>query len=282
MSLAQRKRLARALSGVESLRLTNPRSAHDQVLQQWWGRSQRLLSSPEQTARNLEFASLVDMESTVPTIRVPTLVFHRRDNKLSDIERTRRFVSLVPSARLVELPGSDSDIYLGDTTQVLAEVQAFVCEARDDEAARRAAERPLATVLFTDIVSSTDKLATAGDAAWMKVLDDHDKAVNAIVEAHRGHVVKTLGDGVLATFEFPGRAILCAAAIQSQLADRGVRLRAGLHTGEIELRDSGDVAGIAVHIASRIAGLANADEILVSRTVAPRLSRAEGSARLRQ
>jgi class 3 adenylate cyclase len=185
-----------------------------------------------------------------------------------DYEHTRKFLSLVPTARLVELPGSDADIYLGDTSLLLTEVEAFVCEeGGHDETVRRAAARPLATVMFTDIVASTDHLTMVGDAAWRRQLDDHDETAGHLVAAHHGRVVKKLGDGILATFDFPAGAIRCATNIQSRMAERGIRVRTGLHTGEIELRNDGDVTGIAVHIASRIADLATADEILVSRTV---------------
>jgi len=262
MSLERRKRLARALVTTESLRLANPRVAHDPVLQRWWGRARRLMCSPDQTARNLEVAGLTDLETTLPAVRVPTLVLHRRDNRLWDIEQSRAFVNRIPGARLIELAGSETDVFLGNTSEVLAEVEAFICaEERPAEV-----DRPLATVLFTDIVASTEQLAARGDAAWRRVLDDHDQAVNRIVSEYRGRVVKPTGDGILATFDGPARAVRCAKALLDAANSQGITLRAGLHTGEIELRPS-DLAGIAVHIASRITDLADPDEILVSRTV---------------
>jgi class 3 adenylate cyclase len=262
MSPERRKLLARALVTTDSLRLANPRVAHDPVLQRWWGRARRLNSSPDQTARNLEVAGLTDLEAMLPGIRVPTLVLHRRDNRLWDIEHSRAFANRIPGARLVELAGSETDLFLGDTSEVLAEVEAFICA--EEQPAE--VDRPLATVLFTDIVASTDQLSAVGDRAWRHILDEHDDAVASAVAAHRGRVIKKLGDGTLATFDGPARAVRCAQTVRDKLAALGIEVRAGLHTGEIELR-SGDVAGIAVHIASRVAALAGAGEILVSRTV---------------
>src|SRR4029079_10861349 len=251
MSLERRKRLARALVTTESLRLSNPRVAHDPVLPRWWGRARRLMCSPDQTARNLEVAGLTDLETPRPAVRVPTLVLHRRDNRLWNVEHSRAFVNRIPGARLVELAGSETDLFLGDTSEVLAEVEAFICA--EEQPAE--VDRPLATVLFTDIVASTDQLSAVGDRAWRHILDEHDDAVASAVAVHRGHVIKKLGDGTLATFDGPARAVRCAQTVRDKLAALGIEVRAGLHTGEIELR-SGDVAGIAVHIASRVAALA--------------------------
>jgi len=195
-------------------------------------------------------------------VRVPTLVLHRRDNRIWDIETSRAAAELIPGARFLELPGSENDVYLGDTAPVLAEIERFLSEP-DVDAVH---DRPLATVLFTDMVGSTEQLAAWGDNAWRQLLDSHDRTVDHLVAASRGRLVKQLGDGILATFDGPARAVHCAAAIVDAANGNGIALRAGLHTGEIELRPS-DVAGIAVHIASRIAGLAGANEILVSRTV---------------
>jgi class 3 adenylate cyclase len=262
LSAERRTKLARALVTTQSLRAENPRVAHDPVLQQWWGRARRLLNSPEATARGLEFAAHIEMDSVASAVRVPTLVLHRRDNHLWDIETSRAAASRIPGARFVEVPGSETDIFLGDTTPVLTEIERFLREKHPD----LADDRPLATVLFTDIVASTEQLATVGDNAWRHILDDHDDAVDRAVAAHRGRVIKKMGDGMLATFDGPARAVHCAEAIRDTFAERGIAVRAGLHTGEIEIRND-DVAGIAVHIASRVAALAGPGEILASRTV---------------
>jgi class 3 adenylate cyclase len=267
MSVAKRKRLARALATVDALRRANPRAAHDVALQEWWGRAHRLTSSPEQTARNLEFAASVDVEAVLPAIRVPTLILHRRDNRLWDLEHSRAFANRLANARLVELPGSETDLFLGDTGPVLVEIEAFLRE-QDERAGQNVStlDRVLATVMFTDMVSSTEQLASQGDGAWRGVLDKHDESVDRIVSEYRGRLVKSTGDGILAVFDGPARAVRCAGALLAAADQQGITLRAGLHTGEIELR-SLDVAGIAVHTASRIADLARPNEVLVSRTV---------------
>jgi len=267
LSVAKRKRLARALTTVDSLRLANPRAAHDPTLQEWWGRARRLLSSPEQTARNMEFASLVDVEAMLPAVRVPTLILHREENRLWDLEQSRVVASRMPNARLVVLPGSETDLYLGDTAPVLAEIEAFLRDQdRGDHDQSSTVDRVLATVLFTDIVSSTEQLAARGDDDWRRVLDNHDATMSQIVAEYRGRLIKSTGDGILATFDGAARAVRCAFALLDAAQHQGITLRAGLHTGEIELRPS-DVAGIAVHIAQRISALAGPGEVLLSRTV---------------
>jgi class 3 adenylate cyclase len=177
------------------------------------------------------------------------------------IEISRAEASRIPGARFVELPGSESDIFLGDTRPVFAAVEQFL--SAPDTGAH---DRPLVTVLFTDMVSSTEQLAARGDDAWRQLLELHDRTMESIVAAHRGQIVNTTGDGILATFDGPARAVRCALAILDAAREDGITLRAGLHTGEIEVRQT-DVAGIAVHIANRIAALAGPNEILVSRTV---------------
>jgi class 3 adenylate cyclase len=262
MSAAERAERARGLSDVRSLELHDPRVAHDPELRRWWGRARRLLTSPEVALAQLEIGARLDLEAVLPSVRVPTLVLHRRDNPQFEIETSRATASRMPDARFVELPGSESDLFLGDTEPVFAAIERFLAEP-DTNVAR---ERPLATVLFTDMVASTEQLAARGDNAWLEVLDDHDQAMTRIVGEYRGKVIRTTGDGVLATFEGPARAVQCAAALLDAAQRQGITLRAGLHTGEIELRPS-DIAGITVHTASRIAALAAPGEVLVSRTV---------------
>jgi class 3 adenylate cyclase len=262
MSAVQRRKLARKLTTTEYLKRANPRVAHDPVLQRWWGRARRLVSSPEQMARNLEFAGLVDLESTLTAIHVPTLILHRRESRMWDIEHSREFARRIDGARIVELEGSETELFLGNTGEVLAEVDAFL--SADDLST--SVDRPLMTVLFTDIVSSTEHLAAGGDNAWRKLLDEHDARADRIVAEYRGRVVRSTGDGILAIFDGPARAIRCAAALLASAAQQGIELRAGLHAGEIELRPP-DIAGIAVHTASRIADLAGSNEILVSKTL---------------
>jgi class 3 adenylate cyclase len=262
LTAEQRSQFARTLATTRGLRMDNPRVAHDPALQRAWGRARRLGSSPQQLARAMEMAAETDVEFLLSHIRVPTLVFHRRDNRVWDVATSRAAAALIPNSRFVELAGSEAEIYLGDTGPVLSEITQFIRQ----EEATVGDERPLATVLFTDIVASTEQLAAVGDRAWRQILDEHDEAIERTVSAHRGRVIKTTGDGMLATFDGPARAVRCAAAIRDILADHRIAVRAGLHTGEIELRGA-DVAGIAVHIASRVSALADSGEIFVTRTV---------------
>ena len=180
-----------------------------------------------------------------------------------DIELSRRTAACIPNGRFVELTGSESDLFLGDVDPVITEITSFL---RETDVAPEDDDRTLATVLFTDIVDSTGQLVTLGDKRWRTVLDDHDRTVDRIVRHFRGRVVKKLGDGSLATFDGPARAVRRAVAIGDSLDQHGIAVRAGLHTGEIELRD-GDIAGLTVHIASRISALAGPGEVLASRTV---------------
>jgi class 3 adenylate cyclase len=262
MSDEDRKRLALRLRTVESLRIENPRVAHDPELQRWWLRASRLMSPPDKLAQFIKFGGQVNYEQLLSAVRVPTLVLHRRDNQVWDIETSRAAAKLIPDARFVDLPGSENDIYLGDTTPVLAEIERFLAEPEGDSVH----DRPLATVLFTDICGSTEQLAQRGDNAWRKLLDAHDQTVDQLVATYRGRLVKQLGDGTLATFDGPARAVHCAVAILGAARASDITLRAGLHTGEIELRGD-DVAGIAVHLAQRVSALAEPNEVLVSRTV---------------
>jgi class 3 adenylate cyclase len=262
LSASQRKRRAMKLRSPEYLRVENPRVAHDPVVQRWWGHSVRLANSPAVMMQRLAFAAQVDYSSVLPTIRVPTLVLHRRDNHIWDIETSRAAAALIPGARFVELPGAENTIFLGDTAPVLAEIERFLQEPET----AATSDRVLATVLFTDIVASTEQLAARGDNAWGRTLDEHDRTMERLVTNYRGRVVKSTGDGILATFDGPARAVRCATEMIDAASQQGITLRAGLHTGEIEIRPT-DVVGIAVHTANRIAALAEPSEILVSRTV---------------
>ncbi|HEY5170255.1 MAG TPA: alpha/beta fold hydrolase, partial [Acidimicrobiia bacterium] len=203
MTAEQRVRFSKVLHGVRSLEVANPRVAHDAALRQWWERAGRLGRTREDRRAQVEWGAGTDFESVLPMVRVPTLVLHRRDNRMFDLETSRAAAHLIPGAAFVELPGSESDIFLGDTAPVFAEMDRFLREA-DTEVAP---DRPLTTVLFTDIVASTEQLAARGDAAWRRVLEDHEQAVERLVTEYRGRVVKSTGDGILATFDGPARAV---------------------------------------------------------------------------
>jgi class 3 adenylate cyclase len=258
----QLRKLARARAGIRSLEVENPRVAHDPALREWWGRARRLLVSPDRALAQVEIGAIIDVTPALSTLRVPTLVLHRRDNHIMSVETSRAAASLIPNVRFVELPGSETELFLGETAPVLDEVQRFLAEP----ATAVGGDRQLTTVLFTDIVSSTEHLSARGDDAWRHVLDRYEDVTRAVVTEFRGRLIKQLGDGALATFDGPARAVRCAMALRDAARNQGLTLRAGIHTGEIEIRPT-DVTGIAVHIASRIAALADTGEILVSRTV---------------
>jgi class 3 adenylate cyclase len=204
----------------------------------------------------------LDVRSVLPLVQAPTLILHRRGFGLVPIAHGRYLADHLSGATLVELPGSDVDLFWETPDLALDAIHEFLTGVR------RTPEpgRVLATVLFTDIVASTGRAARLGDRRWRELLEVHDELAGRLVEQFHGQLVKTTGDGILATFDGPGRAIRCAAAFGDELAGIGVQIRAGLHTGEIELRDS-DVGGIAVHIAARVMAAAEPGRIVTSRTV---------------
>ena len=240
-----------------------PSKATDPAFQQWWGKFERLGASPGAAIALMRMNSQIDITDVLPTIHVPTLVIHRTDDVTVDVEAGRTLAERIPNARYVELPGSDHILFVGDNAErITQEIEEFLTGSKPAPVI----DRVLATVLFTDIVDSTARADAMGDRAWRDLLDAHDKAVRQELLRFRGNEVKSLGDGFLATFDGPARAIHCAQAIRSALLQLGVAVRIGVHTGEVELAEN-DVRGIAVHIASRVANLGNANDVLVSRTV---------------
>jgi class 3 adenylate cyclase len=234
----------------------------DEATVAWWDRYLRYSSPPGATRAMREMLLVVDVRSVLPSVRVPTLVVHRTNNPYIDVEHGRYLAEHIPGARLVELPGTSDLLFAGDSTDLLAEIEEFLTGTRPPVAA----DRVLATVLYTDLVGSTDRAAHVGDRAWRAVLDQHEATVRAQLRRFQGREVRTMGDGFLAVFDGPARAVRCAQAVQDGLTAIGLQVRAGLHTGEVELRD-GDIGGIAVHIGARIASAAGAGEVLVSHTV---------------
>jgi class 3 adenylate cyclase len=199
----------------------------------------------------------------LPTIRVPTVVIHRTHDVAVRIEGGRALAELIPDARLIELAGEDHLPYVGDNAdQILDEIEEFVTGSR----AEAEPDRVLATVLLTDIVDSTKRASALGDRRWRALLEEHDQILRRELDRFRGREVKTLGDGFLATFDGPARAVRCATSIVDALRPLELSVRAGIHTGEIELKGD-DIAGIAVHIAARVAALAEGGQVLVSGTV---------------
>jgi class 3 adenylate cyclase len=196
------------------------------------------------------------------SVKVPVLVLHRTGDRLFPIDQSRDLATRLPDARFVELPGADWTPWAGEVDPLVAEIQTFITGTRPTIGP----DRQLATVLFTDVVKSTEAVASMGDKRWRELLDRHDDVVLREIERGGGRQVKATGDGVLAMFNGPAQGIRTALAIRDALAHIGVPVRAGLHTGEIEIRGD-DVAGIAVHIGKRVSDKAAAGEVLVSRTL---------------
>jgi class 3 adenylate cyclase len=259
---------ARVLDAIEHygedgfLKIFAPSRVGDRRFEEWWGRWERASASPGMARKLLEFTAQTDLTAILPTIRVPTLVLHRSGDRFVPVELGRDLASQIPGARFVELPGIDSYGWSGEVETVLDEVEEFLTGSRG----RREPDRVLATVLFTDIVGSTDHASRLGDRRWRALLEGHDAVVREQLQRWRGREVKTVGDGFLATFDGPARAVRCAEAIVRAVQPLGVEVRAGVHTGECE-RIGDDVGGIAVHIGARIGALAQGGEVLVSSTV---------------
>jgi len=226
------------------------------------GKFERSAFSPGAFRELMTLNADLDVRSIAGNVAVPTLVMHRSHDQVVDVRQGRWLGNEIVGARFVELDGRDHLPQVGDPESVLSHTQEFLTGARHVEAP----DRTLATVLFTDIVDSTLRAAELGDARWLEVLNRHDEIVRQQLEFHRGTEINTTGDGFVATFDGPARAVLCASQIIRSTAAAGIPLRAGLHTGEIELRGN-DIGGIAVHVAARIASLAHDQQILTSRTV---------------
>ena len=240
-----------------------PSMAGDRAFAEFWGRYERLSASPGAAASLFQMMAEMDIRDILPNIQAPTLIIHRTDHPAVPIESARYLADHIPDARLVELPGTDALPYTpsgGD--DVLDEIQEFLTGVREGPPS----DRVLATVLFTDIVDSTKRASELGDSAWRELLDRHDAAVRRQLDRYRGTEVGTAGDGFVAMFDGPARAIQCALAVRDNLEPLGLDVRAGLHTGEIE-RSGAEVRGIAVHIGARVAALAGAGEVLASSTV---------------
>jgi pimeloyl-ACP methyl ester carboxylesterase len=227
-----------------------------------WGRYQRMAVSPGGAVALLRMNAALDVRHVLPAIRVPTLVLHRRADRFVPIAQGRHLAEHIPGARFVELDGGDHLFFAGDTDLMLAEIAELVTGAR----LGADPDRMLATVLFTDIVGSTERAAEVGDRAWRDLLDRHDLMARRQIARFRGRPLKSTGDGFLAVFDGPARAVRCAGAVTAGARQLGLEVRAGVHTGECELRGE-DVAGIAVHIGARVAALAAPGEVLVSSTV---------------
>ena len=254
--------ISRDWGGPIGLNARAPSMAHDQRFREWWARYLRMSASPAAMATLTRMNGEIDVRHVLPTIRVPTLILHCVDDRAIPIGGSRYMAEQIPQARLIELPGADHLPWLTNADIVLDEIEEFLTGTRHGPEP----DRVLATVLFTDIVESTRRAAEMGDRSWHRMLDEHDRTARRMMEKYRGNLVKTTGDGILATFDGPGRAIRCALDFAAVATQIGLSLRAGLHTGEVEKRD-GDIGGIAVHAAARVMALSSPGEVLVSRVV---------------
>jgi pimeloyl-ACP methyl ester carboxylesterase/class 3 adenylate cyclase len=244
-----------------SLALLAPSQLQDEALVRWWGRFERQSMSPAMALEIIRLNMDVDIRAVLPSIRVPTLVLHSTEDVLP-VQGARWLAEQIPEAQFVELPGDEHWPWITNPDPGVDEVEQFLTGVRHEHEP----DRVLTTILFTDIVESTERAAALGDTRWRDLLQQHDRLVRRELDRHRGREVKTLGDGVLATFDGPARGIGCARAICDQAQTVGVEVRAGLHSGEVDLVN-GDVGGIAVHIGARVAGQAGSGEVLVSSTV---------------
>ena len=239
-----------------------PSRAGDEAFIAWLSHYLRMSASPGTAAALHMGNSYIDVTSKLPNVRAPTLLLFRTDDADVNVEEGRYLAARITDAKFVELPGGDHFFWAGDAEPMLQEIEEFVTGQRGSAEP----DRMVTTVLFTDIVGSTDLASSLGDAAWRDMLHRHDEAIRDELAKWRGREVNTTGDGVLATFDSPTQAIRFAKALPAPMRALGIEVRAGIHTGEMELRGD-DVAGLAVHIAARVAALAGPSEVLVSRTV---------------
>jgi class 3 adenylate cyclase len=247
--------------GAGAARFT-PDTVDAEFERRWWGRVQLQAASPRVATAFQRMAFDIDVRHVVPTITAPTLIIHRVGDQVCHVENARFLAANIAGARYVELPGENHDPSAGGGTEIADEIQEFLTGVREPEAP----DRVLVTLLFTDIVGSTERAHTLGDRSWRQLVERHHAVVRHELARFRGREIDTAGDGFFATFDGPARAIRCAQAIVAAVRDIGLEIRAGLHTGEVELAD-GAVRGIAVHTGARIASLAEAGDVLVSGTV---------------
>lgn len=246
--------------GPFSVGLLAPSLANDERFVSWFGRATRLMMTPADRPRRARASMLIDLRPTLSAIQAPTLVLAGTNRRMFAGQRLA--AERIAGAKLIEIDSGDNLFFVGDTGPMLDSVEEFLTGRLPTPDV----DRVLATVLLTDVVGSTEHAVRLGDRRWKELLATHDTIVSSELERFRGREIKSTGDGVLATFDGPGRAIRCALALRDALRPVSIEIRAGLHSGEIELRGE-DVGGIAVHIAARVAGAAGVGEVLVSRTV---------------
>ncbi len=256
------ERLAVEWGGPVGLAVRAPSRDGDEAFARWWSTFLRMSASPGAAVTLTRMNGEIDVRHVLPVIQVPTLILHRAGDRAISAEGARYMARQIAGATYVEVPGDDHLPFVGDQDAILDEVEEFLTGVRRGPEP----DRLLATVLFTDLVRSTERAVELGDRRWRDLLAAHHTVVRRELQRFRGNEVDTAGDGFLATFDGPARAIRCAAAIRDAVEALGLELRLGLHTGECELHD-GSVAGIAVHTGARVAALAGPGEVLVSSTV---------------
>jgi class 3 adenylate cyclase len=239
-----------------------PSLANDRSAVEHAARIERSAASPAMVQKIFEMFLDIDVRAVLPTIRVPTLVMHRHGDRVVDRRAGQELAAQIPNAKYLEVPGIDHLPWAGDSEAVLGEIEEFLTGTRSTAEP----DRVLATVMFLDIVGSTQRAADLGDARWRELLSAHQTAVRRELDRFRGREIKTLGDGFLATFDGPARAIRCGHAIVESAGDLNLEVRVGLHCGEVEVIGN-DVGGIAVHVADRVSGLASPGEVLATTTI---------------
>jgi class 3 adenylate cyclase len=252
------------LWGTESfVQVLDPALSADPEYLRWGPKYLRASMTPARAAAMYRYVSQLDVRDVLPSVQAPTLVLYRRDYPFEPASESQFLAEHIPDARSVVYEGADVNIWGTGPDEILDDIEEFLTGSRRPVDV----DRVLATVLFTDIVGSTERAASLGDRRWKSTLAEHDRLAHSQIERHRGRLVNRMGDGLLATFDGPGRAIHCAFALGQALQQAGIKIRAGVHTGEIELRDAEDIGGIAVHIASRVMHEAGPGEVVCSRTV---------------
>jgi class 3 adenylate cyclase len=246
----------------EAHHVCNPDMPWNEEIRGVWARMERLSASPGAIEHMLPLLAEMDVRALLPTVRVPTLVLHHTDDVMIPPEWGKDVADRIPGAKYIEIPGRNMFHFVEPWRESFQEIAEFLTGHH----AVVADDRVLATVLFTDIVDSTRRAADMGDRDWRALLDAHDAVVRAQLNRFRGREVNTSGDGFLAMFDGPQRAIRCAMAIRDAVQSLGIQVRAGLHTGECEVRGD-DIGGIAVHIGARVSALAGPNEVLVSSTL---------------
>ena len=254
--------IERDWGGPVGLEMRAPSRVDDPRFRETWARYLRLGASPAAVLELVRMNAQIDVRPILPAIRVPTLVLHRTGDRTFPVEGGRDLAERIPGATFVELAGDDHLPWVGDADAVLGEIEHLLTGARTTADA----DRVLTTILFTDIVDSTERVSNLGDAIWKETLAAHDERAKAEIAGHQGIYVNTTGDGLLARFDGPARAVRCALAIGAALRPLGLEIRAGCHTGEVELSGA-EVRGMAVHIGARVAALAGPGQVLVSNTV---------------